>query len=314
MAAQFIIFSEREEDVRLAEFAAFANDVPARRVSRAAELGQCLREAPDSVVLWDAGDPRRAEEVAPMLAHAGSLWRVFAVTDDPLHECAHLGRVPAFGHHLLRRYDEPAPTLYARLAGAALRGTPFGIARYFPEATPCRRITLTRSGQKTSAVEAVQNIFTKQNVNTRLSALVAQAVDELLMNAIFDAPVLPNGAPLRRGTERNADFELIQQEHVHVEVATAQDYVGIGVSDQFGSLRKSVLLGFLNKDYHDREYVLRKNDLGAGLGLNGIIQAGLSLIFACKPGVKTEVMLFFKKDATYRDFRGGFRFLSVLAP
>jgi hypothetical protein len=173
---------------------------------------------------------------------------------------------------------------------------------------------ITRAGHKRSAVDAVQNIFVSQDVNSRLSALVAQAVDELIMNAIFDAPVLPNGMPLRRGTDRAADFELIQQEHVTLEVASTDDYVGISVGDQFGSLKKGVLMSFLGRDYHDEAYVPRKNDPGAGLGLNGIVQTGLSLIFACKPGVRTEVMIFFKKDATYKEFRGGFRFLSVMSP
>jgi hypothetical protein len=97
-------------------------------------------------------------------------------------------------------------------------------------------------------------------------------------------------------------------------MASSDDYVGVCVSDQFGSLKKQMLMGFLSKDYHSEDYVLRKGDPGAGLGLHGIVQSGLSLLFLCKPGIRTEVMIFFAKGASYKSFRSGFRFFSVIAP
>lgn len=314
MAAHFLIVSEREEDLRFGEFLAFANDLASHQVVTAEALQKAMFDFPRSVVLWDAESPEKTAPISDVLAKSTPPSRVFAVTDQPLNTYEHLASAPVFSHHVFRRYGEPAPTLYARLVGAALNPSPFGLSRYFPEAPPITNLKITRSGQKRAAVDAIQNFFTKQRVNSRLAALVAQACDELLMNAIFDAPVLPNGMPLRRGTGRDADFELIEQEHVHLDMASSDDYVGICVSDQFGSLKKSVLMGFLSKDYYGQEYVLRKGDPGAGLGLHGIVQSGLSLLFLSKPGARTEVMIFFAKGASYKNFRGGFRFLSVIAP
>jgi len=59
--------------------------------------------------------------------------------------------------------------------------------------------------------------------------------------------------------------------------------------------------------------MVRRGDHGAGLGLSGTIQAGLSLIFITRPGQRTEVLLFFPKAVTFKSFREGFRFLSVFA-
>jgi hypothetical protein len=314
MSTRLIAVSDREEDRRLAEFLAFSNDMPLTVLSKPELVARALGESPNSLVFWDAEDADRAALLAPIFARSVHPTRVFAVTDKGLNDYPHLAAYPIFAHHLFRRYDEPAPTLYARLIDAALRGTPLGLDRYFPEGAVNRKITITRSGQKRAAVEAIENFFIKQNVNTRLSALVAQGVDELLMNAIFDAPVLPNGMPLRRGADRASDFELIEQEHAHIEVASGDEYVGLCVGDQFGSLKKKVLMSFLHKDYQDEAYVLRKGDPGAGLGLHGIIQSGLSMVFVCQPNVRTEVMIFFARGANYRDFRSGFRFLSVIAP
>ncbi|MGK5085806.1 hypothetical protein WDW37_21160 [Bdellovibrionota bacterium FG-1] len=312
MVSRVLLISERPEDQKMAEFVAFSNDLALERVVSPYLLPDVLAQHAESLIFWDADDPVRGEAVGAALANVVSPLRVFAVTDKPLFENPHLAKFPVFGHHLFRRFDEPAPMLLARLAGIILRGEPFGIARYFPEKADIRKIVIKRSGQKHAAVEAIQNIFVRQNVNTRLSALVAQAVDELLMNALFDAPVLPNGMALRRGTDRNADFELIEQEYVVVEVASIFDYIGICVADQFGSLKKSVLMNVLARNLPVDLAHVPSHDPTVSMGLKGIIQSGLSLVFASQPGVRTEVMLFFKPDTTYKDFRSGFRFLSLM--
>lgn len=314
MAANFLIASEREEDLRFGEFLAFANDLGCAQVVTAEALQKAMLDHPRSVVLWDAEDPEKAGPIAEILAKSTPPSRIFAVTDEALNSYVHLAKAPVFSHHFFRRYKEPAPTLFARLVGASLNSAPFGLNRFFPEESLVTHLAITRAGHKRAAVDAVQNFFIKQKVNSRLAALVAQACDELMMNAIFDAPVLPNGMPLRRGTSRDADFELIEKEHVHLDMASNDEYVGICVSDQFGSLKKSVLMNFLSKDYQDEDYVLRKGDPGAGLGLHGIVQSGLSMLYLCKPGVRTEVMVFFARGASYKSFRSGFRFLSVIAP
>lgn len=312
--SNLIVVSERPEDIRFAEFLAFANDLPLHKAATGEAFQKLAVENPRSIVYWDAQNEALAGPVAEALVKTTPPSRVFAVTDQPLNAYGHLAQAPVFGHHIFRRYEEPAPTLFPRLIGAALHPAPFGLERYFPESVKPTRIAITRSGQKRAAVDAIQAFFEKQQVNTRLAALVAQACDELIMNAIFDAPVLPNGMLLRRGTSRDADFELIEKEHVHLDMASSDDYVGICVSDQFGSLKKSLLMSFLSKDYQDQDYVLRKQDPGAGLGLHGIVQTGLSIMFLSKPAVRTEVMLFFAKNASFKTFRTGFRFLSVVAP
>ncbi len=59
---------------------------------------------------------------------------------------------------------------------------------------------------------------------------------------------------------------------------------------------------------------MKKEEQGAGLGLLGTLHAGLSLLFIVKPGVRSDVMIFFPRTKSYKDFREGFRFLSINAP
>lgn len=314
MPAQLVVASEREEDVRFGEYVAFANNIPFAHVTTKEDVQAAIRDNPHAIIYWAADDPETAEPVGEMLLNHSTPMRVFAITDGPLNTYPHLFKYPAYGHHMFRRYEgEAAPILFSKLTGATMVNYPFNILRYFPEGTTSHRIKLTRSGQKYAAVEAVQSHLRKMDVVSRLAALVAQASDELIMNALFDAPVLPDGTPLRRTTDRKSDFELIEREHVEIDIASSNDYIGVSVSDHFGSLKKGVVLRFLGKDYQETEYIPRANDPGAGLGLHGIIQTGLSLVFVSHPGVKTEVMLFLPRTENYRQFRMGFRFVSILS-
>ena len=125
MATLFLIASEREEDLRFGEFVAFANDLPALQVKDTEALRKALASNPRSIVLWDAEDASEAQATAEVLGKLTPMSRVFAVTDRPLNTYKHLAFAPVFSHHIFRRYEEPAPTLYARLVGAALHAAPF---------------------------------------------------------------------------------------------------------------------------------------------------------------------------------------------
>jgi hypothetical protein len=299
MAGTLILASKQGADREFAGFVGFANDMEVREVRTPAELRSAAYAYPESALLWDAAGQIA---MAPAIREVLPPSRVFAVTPDSLaHHPGVMGMAGCFSHHFYRRFENPAPTLYARLIravlgvdaqgrprrdeDASLVGRAFGLEGYFPEGAHLQRISIKRSGQKAAAVEAIQNVFVKQKVNSRIAALAAQAADELIMNAVFDAPTLPSGVPMRRGTPRDLDFELVGREVVRVELASNDEYAGLCVADEFGSLRKETLMKFLGQDFHGQAYDPRqaeaRSGAGAGLGLHGIHQAGLSLVFAC---------------------------------
>src|SRR6185295_12028559 len=216
------------------------------------------------------------------------------------------------GHHLQRRFQAPAPELYTRLVVAALTPQPFGVSRYFAKGTAIQKINLKRSSHKNAAVEALNSFLTKRGVTSRLAQLAAQATDEMIMNAVFDAPVDALGRRVRKEMDRNLDFELRPEKGVDIEIACGDEYTGICVADAYGSFQRSLLMGLLKKDYAERAYVVRAEERGAGLGVHGLIQAGLSILFVCRAGRRTEVTVFFPNSKTYKDFKAGPRFLSIL--
>lgn len=311
-AGNLVLVSTQPEDIAFADFLAFANNWKPYRLSAVGEARSLLPRLAPNAVLFDADMlTAQIEELSAALLTSVAPSRVVVISNQALNTYPALFTFPAFGHHWFRRFDPTSSAIFAKLLAAMCESHPFGIQRFFPEKHSRQRIVLKRSGHKNPAVEALQKHLMRQGISGRLSALVSQALDELIMNAIFDAPVLPNGTPLRRGTERSLDFELIEREHVEIELVTANDYAAVSVSDQFGSLRREKLFEFLKRDFHGKDYV-PDSSKGAGLGLLGTLQSGLSLLMVSQPKVRTEATLFFHKTENYKAFREGFRFFGVV--
>jgi hypothetical protein len=164
-------------------------------------------------------------------------------------------------------------------------------------------------------MEASQTVLRKLGLPSRIASATSQAIDELLMNAIFDAPVDKQGSHSRKREMRNAEFELGVREQVELELGWSDVAIGVRVSDNFGSLTKEELLAFLSKNYQEAAFSPAKaerQEKGSGLGLYGITQSGLSVLFVSKPGVRTEVILIIPRAPDVRQFRSSFRFLSIL--
>lgn len=313
MTTPLLLVSGREEDARLAEHISKANGLPLTAITDAHEVRTFLVDNPKAVVFLGADDRKVAEGAGQVMLKLGyPRLRIFAITDEPLKAYPHLFEFPAFGHHLYRRFDGHSVGLYARLAAAAVTPHPFGLQRYFPDGATHQKIVLRKASQKHAAVEAIQNLLSKLKLPSRVASSVAKAVDELIMNALFDAPVAADGTRTRRALPRDSDFELTPKDEVVVELAWFDGYLAVSVSDPFGSLKKDTLLGFLKKDYQEEAYVARRGDPGAGLGLNDTIQSGLSLLFVTKPGVRTEVTVFCPNVRSFKAFRDAFAFLSLI--
>jgi hypothetical protein len=150
----------------------------------------------------------------------------------------------------------------------------------------------------------------------QVQTLAVQTTDELIMNAVFDAPFKKDsggaGNFYRRPIERNQDFPLTGREEVEIELAFCKSYFAIQVRDHFGSLKKDAVLQYIRRDYETTAYKAQDSDPGAGLGIYGILQSGLSLVFASKEGEKTEVTIFVPVIKSMKAFRSAFRLFGFL--
>ena len=144
-----------------------------------------------------------------------------------------------------------------------------------------------------------------------MAAVIANAVDELLMNAMFDAPVDDLGKPLYSNTARSSVFKLEGKGAVELHVGFDGDHLGITAVDFYGSLDKTKLLSHISKNYTQQEYKVKSNVAGAGIGLSTVFRSGGSFFFVSESRVRTEVTVIFRRADSYREFRDQFRFIST---
>ncbi len=311
--AQFhlMLISDREEDLRFAEFFCFANKIELHRAISNSEINGLIRDFPGIFVFWEADNVERFAKVASLLHQKVSPARVIAVTDRPSNKYPELFKSQIMGHHLIRRYQEPTPIVYSKVIASMIAPEPFAIGRFFGEGFQTQKITLKRSGQKRAAVEAIHNHLLKHKVAPRLAGQAAQATDDIMMNAIFNAPTLDNGMKLRANSDRSADFELIENEFVDIEVVDDEEFVGISVSDHFGRIDPRAIFQALSYDYTIKEYTATSGP-GSGIGIYQIVNQGFSLIVSLENRRRSEVALLFPKARTYAEFKTGFRFFSLI--
>lgn len=231
----------------------------------------------------------------------------------PLEKVDYLIQSPIFGHFIYRNYGDAkfSGDHYGRIVKASLGERAFGLKQLLKPTAKVQVVKISHSSQKREAVEAVKNYMIAAKFQSRMATVVANAVDELIMNAIFDAPVDDLGKQKYVATSRATPLVLDGQSLVEMHVGYDGLYVAITAVDQFGSLDKARLLDHISKIYTEEEYKVRSSSAGAGIGLATVFRTGGSFFFVSENRVRTEVTVFFRRTETFRDFKEQFRFIST---
>ena len=321
MPACCFLASPRHLDNTSIQLLALTSNMDFRQPTRLGLLAAELQDNPQSIVIWDVDHPGaldrehpfRIEAVRTILGRNISSDRVFAVGDQMPNTIPELFRSGGFSHYLLRRFDGPAIEIVSRLAMASISPYPFGLDLYLPKDAAIQKIVLDDSAKRDPAAQAVSNVLMKKGVPRRIAARVANAIDEMVMNAIFDAPVDEVEVRYRKQQDRGARFRLLERERVEIHFGIASTYAAISVQDQFGSLKQDDVMRFLKRNYQTESYTAGQDDsAGAGLGIYGILEGGLSLLFLSQAKLCTEVTLFFPLLKSAKEFKEGFRFFSFV--
>ncbi|MEK6580398.1 MAG: hypothetical protein AABZ55_14320 [Bdellovibrionota bacterium] len=221
---------------------------------------------------------------------------------------------PLFGHFILRTFKDNAKEAgqhYGKIVKAIVEDKIFGLENFFKPGTKVQSVKLVVTSQKPDAVEAVKNYLMAAKFQSRIATVISNAVDELLMNAMFDAPVDNLGKPQFSLTSRATVIKLEGKSGVEMKIAYDGKYIGISVIDQFGSLDKAKLMSHISKIYRDEEYKVKSTAAGAGIGLATVFRSGGSFFFASEAQERTEVTVYFKRSENFREFKDQFRFLST---
>ncbi len=122
-----------------------------------------------------------------------------------------------------------------------------------------------------------------------------QVAEEMLMNAIYDAPVDAQGKSLYNHLSRKEDVLLTPEQYSILEYGTKNNIVAISVTDPFGGLTRETLLDYLESCYIGKagEINERMGKGGAGRGLHQIVENADLTVFQVKRGEKTRVVCYF---------------------
>ncbi len=174
----------------------------------------------------------------------------------------------------------------------------FGLEKYLNFGVDVQTLPVVSSRQRQDVVASVLSHFEKLGVRRANRDRIGNVLEEMLMNAIYDAPIDKDGLSIYNHLPRTVEFSLKPEEQGMVRFATDGMLIGISVQDPFGSLRPNTILKYLEANYSGTaaEINAREGKGGAGRGLHQIVENSDLVVFNVDPGKKTEAIALFNVE------------------
>lgn len=166
----------------------------------------------------------------------------------------------------------------------------FGLEKYLSWGVDVNSIHITGSAQRQEALDQMDSDLQSMGIRSSPRDALRLVAEELLMNAIYDAPVGPDGKSLYNHLSRQVPVELEPQHYARLRYATDGMHLAVSVEDPFGGLKASTLFKYLQSCYGGQAGTLNTGKGGAGRGLHQIVENSDLLVLNLRPGQKTEVI------------------------
>ena len=177
-----------------------------------------------------------------------------------------------------------------------LTGDIFGIEKYLPEGTPVHYSRLRDFEGRGKAIQTVLDFAEQSKMRRQVRSAIGQVCEELLMNALYDAPVDADGKQIFAEIDPHDRTKTKSPRPVSIRYAATEDKFAIAVRDRFGRLAKNTILAYIEKCIHSPNQIDRKT-YGAGLGLYLVANAAASYVVNVAYGIATEVVCTFDRGA-----------------
>jgi hypothetical protein len=125
---------------------------------------------------------------------------------------------------------------------------------------------------------------------------IGSVCEELLMNALYDAPVDDGGRQVFAEIDPHDRVKRRSPKPVSIRYAATDSQFAIAVRDRYGRLAKNTVLSYIEKCLRSPTQIDRKT-YGAGLGLYLVANAAASFIVNVAYGIATEVVCTFDRGA-----------------
>ena len=193
------------------------------------------------------------------------------------------------------RLDEAGGLLFdpAELVATAekiLRRDCFGLGKYLAGfGIELSHHVVVRADERDAVVDRLTALVRELGGGRRVVDSVALVADELITNAVYNAPRGADGAPRYAHVSRREKITLQPTEYVRVEYGADGRTFGLAVIDSFGALMPSTIRAGVHRCLTETEQIEQKAG-GAGIGLYTALSQANQLVINLEPGARTEVI------------------------
>lgn len=256
-------------------------------------------QAPVDLVLADVFDADFvAEQIRAHKKLRGVLW-----TAEPLKRALrYLIETPGIDHVLARRDFESPPRAWeiVMLARRLLSAGAPPLSAYLDWGASAVELDVRTTADRDHAVASIGAYVARLGVPRRIADMFGELGHELLMNAMYDAPVDAAGRP-KYAADRKALLDLLPTEQPAVRLGSDGSRLVLQVRDPFGRLERRHVLDGLARGLAGGE--MDSSHGGAGLGMMVCHNSSSAMFFDVARGKHTEVTAVFELDMNLRELR-----------
>ncbi|HEU0033033.1 MAG TPA: hypothetical protein VFQ53_20515 [Kofleriaceae bacterium] len=147
---------------------------------------------------------------------------------------------------------------------------------------------LARASRREARFERMREFFAKQQLSERTITAIIEVAEELVMNALYDAPV--EAGFFTRPRQRNEDVDLPPELACEISYGLENGTAFVRVRDPFGALSRARLVQVLNRCTANA-VALDESRGGAGLGLWRVFSLASTISITVTPGSLTEFLV-----------------------
>ncbi len=182
------------------------------------------------------------------------------------------------------------------IAQKLLTGDIFGIEKYLPPGTPVHYARMRDFDGRGRAIQTVLDFAEESKMRRQVRTAIGAVCEELLMNALYDAPIDADGVPVFADVDPRDRRDTRSPRPVSIRYAATESTFAIAVRDRFGRLAKNTVLTYIDKCITSPNQIDRKT-YGAGLGLYLVANAAATYVVNVAAGIATEVVCSFDRGA-----------------
>lgn len=178
-----------------------------------------------------------------------------------------------------------------------------GIEDYLDPRSKITRLDVVDYGLRNAYLDQVHAFADSLKCFPDFADMVSTVTWELLMNAMFDAPVdRKTGKKKYAHLSRNQNLRMADDERVQLAFGSDEHSFAVSVRDTFGALTRDTVVSSLVRCSRAGADQIRDGDAGAGVGLYLLFNSISQINFDIQPGQSTEVIFVVFLSKRLRDF------------